>query len=105
MTVQLVAAVVPCLNEVDALPATCASLGFRPGEPAPPDTLLVFADNGSTDGTMAFAEDLRRVFPAGTVVIAEEKERGYLPPRTCGNRIAMATAKTLGVPVDRLLIV
>lgn len=104
MNCLLTTAVIPCLNEVESLPLTCASLGFAPDQNPPADTMLVLVDNGSEDGTREFAEFLRTSVPEGSVLVAFEPERGYVPPRARGNEVAAAAAALRGVPAEGLLV-
>jgi glycosyltransferase involved in cell wall biosynthesis len=104
MSRLFVAAVLPCLNEAELLPSTCASLGFAEGQTPPNDTVLVLVDNGSNDGTQEFAESLRASLPQDTVLVAHEPERGYVPPRVRGNAVAAEAAARWGISPEMLLI-
>jgi len=101
----LVAVVIPCLDEEEGLAATCHSLGFGDGAVRADDSFLILVDNGSVDGTADVAMRIRDASLPGTVILAKEKERGYVPPRRRGNALAMELAQTRGVPIDRVLIV
>lgn len=81
--------VLPCLDEAPVLGDTCRSLGFGTGpENQPVYTTLIIVDNGSTDDTLSVAREIQRCSRPGTVLLAHEPERGYVPPRRTGNLLA-----------------
>ncbi len=97
--------VVPCLNEEESLAATCRSLGFGAGAaPLAAATWLVLVDNGSTDGTGAVMVDVASHSPPGTVVLAREEERGYVPPRHRGVLVAREIAVRTALEEDILVL-
>lgn len=98
--------VIPCLNEEASLADTCASLGFGHGAHGlGDDTGLVLVDNGSTDGTDAIMERVRRLSLPGQVHILHESERGYVPPRHRGVLFARDLARTRSIPEERVLVI
>ena len=105
MSTLFVCVVIPCLNEEQTLAATCKSLGFGAGCVTPEDTALILVDNGSTDFTRSVAEAIRGAAPLDAVIIGEEKARGYVPPRRCGNALAIKIAHSRGFSNDHTLIV
>jgi glycosyltransferase involved in cell wall biosynthesis len=78
------AVVIPCLNEQETLSATCASLGFDAGRGAPAEAALILVDNGSTDSTKAVMREVERQNEPGRVIVVDEAQRGYVPPRHRG---------------------
>jgi hypothetical protein len=96
--------VVPCLNEEMRLQATCMSLGFGQSIQPPSNTTLVIVDNGSCDGTISIAKKIQTEAPAGSVVITDESERGYVPPRHRGAVIAKEIAQSSGLNESQVLI-
>jgi glycosyltransferase involved in cell wall biosynthesis len=105
MSTLFVCVVIPCLNEEQTLAATCEALGFGAGCIAPGHTALVLVDNGSTDRTRYVAEAIQGSAPRNSVIIGEEKERGYVPPRRYGNALAIELARSRGFSNDHTLIV
>ncbi|MBL9080862.1 MAG: glycosyltransferase [Planctomycetales bacterium] len=105
MDAHLTAIVIPCLNEEHHLISTCGSLGFGADRSPPDRALLVLVDNGSEDRTIEVAESIQQSCPGGCVIITTESERGYVPPRRSGNRLAIATACDRGIGRDNLLII
>lgn len=99
------AVVVPCYNESLTLRAVCESLGFGAGQTPAVDSILVIVDNGSVDGTLELAREIAAESPPGSVHVAQEPERGYVPPRRTGDRIAGEVLAARGVPSEELLIV
>lgn len=96
--------VIPCLNEQASLAATCRSLGFGAGAaPLAAATRLVLVDNGSTDSTGVVMVDVASHSPPGTVVLAREEERGYVPPRHRGVLVAQAITVRIA-PEDDVLV-
>jgi glycosyltransferase involved in cell wall biosynthesis len=97
--------VIPCLNEASSLRATCRSLGFgiRPNDQRA-DTTLVIVDNGSTDDTLTIAQEIQRSALPGTVILGQENERGYVPPRRAGNLLARQFANASHLDPSRVLI-
>ncbi|KQO89464.1 glycosyltransferase family 2 protein [Methylobacterium gossipiicola] len=103
---MLAAIVIPCLNERDTIPNAARSLGFGLGDEATPDgALLVLVDNGSTDGTRDALTGIGRTSRRDAVVVIDEAERGYVPPRAAGVEAAACAARARGVPSSELLIV
>src|ERR1700751_1191806 len=105
MNQRLSAIVIPCLNEQNSLPSTCKSLGFGVGHNTPANALLILVDNGSEDATVAVARQIQQDSSTGSVIVAAESERGYVPPRRQGNRVAMSVATERGVPLENLIII
>src|SRR5437764_1322656 len=99
----LLCVVIPCLNEEHTLADTCQSLGFGADCETEPDSVLILVDNGSEDGTRVVAEQVQNNAPTGTVVIAEEPERGYVPPRRKGNNLAAEIAVERRLPEQAIL--
>lgn len=76
--------VIPMLNEEATLVDTCTSLAaFRTAT----ERSFILVDNGSTDHTWSVARDVQAnsVHP---VYVVREEERGYVPPRRAGCRLA-----------------
>lgn len=97
--------VIPCLNEEKYLLRTCQSLGFGIGsEYTPHNTHLIIVDNNSTDDTLIVAHDVLKASSPGSVLIGNEVERGYIPPRCKGNLIAKEVCNTLGYDVSQAVI-
>lgn len=94
--------IVPCLNEQDGLVATCASLGFEHG--MHPTGRLVLVDNGSTDGTVAVMERIRDASQPGSVIIAREPRRGYVPARCAGIAAVLACVQAERTPWEHVLL-
>lgn len=101
---MFVAVVIPCFNEYATLRETCASLGFGEGRTAADDAILVLIDNGSNDGTLDLATQISRESPPGIVRVGQELERGFVPPRRAGNRLAQQVAQEQGVAPESALI-
>ncbi|WP_084632744.1 glycosyltransferase family 2 protein [Pleomorphomonas oryzae] len=103
---MLTAVVIPCLNERDQIPGAAHSLGFGIDElTTPHDTLLVLVDNGSTDGTPQALEAIKQTSRTGSVVVANEQERGYVPPRATGVETVARIARTKGIEPQDVLII
>lgn len=101
----LVALVVPCLNEEENLAYMCASLGFGLGKALlPPGAILFLVDNGSTDSTVAVAEQIRLSSKDGAVFIGHEPERGFVPPRHRGNLMVKELARAMNWSLKDILI-
>lgn len=83
---------------------TCASLGFGIQQSTSANITLVLVDNGSNDRTLDEAEAIRANSQPDSVVIAEEAERGYVPPRHRGNLIAAELARRKGSLRDFLIL-
>ena len=98
------AIVIPCLNEQHNLTATCRSLGFGAGQHPAADTVLILVDNGSEDATVTVAKAIQHESRSGSVIVAIEPDRGYVPPRHHGIRVAQAVAADRGVPLQDVLI-
>lgn len=95
--------VMPCLNEGQGMTATCASLGmFRPA--APESTWFVLVDNGSQDDTLAVMQAVAERAAPGSVIVAEEPERGYVPARRRGAEVVREVAAGMRVPPDEVLV-
>lgn len=95
--------VIPCLNEEDWIEATCQSLGFGVGAVESP-AALVLVDNGSSDRTLQVSQAIA-ASSAAAVQVVEELERGHVPARRRGNRIAAELARLMGTPPTELLII
>lgn len=100
---MLTAIIIPCLNEREMITRTAASLGFGLQEP-PQDAFLVLVDNGSKDGTLGVLKEIQRRAGSRAVVVAEEADRGYVPPRAKGIEIAGQIAYAQNIPPNQLLI-
>src|SRR3546814_15415590 len=99
-----VAIVIPCLNEQDSLASTCASLGFCGSDVQPPvDTSLILVDNGSADQTATVMGEIQRAAP-DRVILANESERGYVPPRHRGALVAFEQANQNGHSLRDVLV-
>ncbi len=97
--------VIPCLNEERGLAATCASLGFGVGRGVSgAECQLILVDNGSQDHTYAVMEQIQAASPSGSVVLAEEPQRGYVPPRRRGVLTAQQLAREAGRREDEILV-
>jgi glycosyltransferase involved in cell wall biosynthesis len=96
--------VIPCRNEEQRLAKTCASLGFGVAGKAPPVTTLILVDNGSTDSTPKIANDIRDASPNDAVLLASEKEIGYVPPRHRGCLVARELAQRIGIKETSVLV-
>lgn len=97
--------VMPCLNEAHVLNLTCRSLGFgEASENQPLDTTLIIIDNGSTDPTLSVAREVQRNSRPGSVILDQERERGYVPPRRTGNLLARDFATSGGMEPSRILL-
>lgn len=96
--------VVPCLNERESLEATCRSLGFAAGAQPPVGCSLILIDNGPTDGTLALCRKISRSSSA-SVVVAQERERGYVPARRRGIEIATDLSRDLDVALDHVVVI
>lgn len=98
------AIVIPCLNEEATLRSTCTSLGFGDPDVLPPaDAILILVDNGSDDRTLEVMEAVQRASP-DRVILAQEAERGYVPPRHRGVLVARDRAARDGCSDDGVLI-
>jgi glycosyltransferase involved in cell wall biosynthesis len=93
-----VAIVLPYLNEQESLATTCSSLGFGTGVHSTPRGVTLFLiDNGSTDDSADIAEKVINASFEGSVITGHESERGYVPPRHCGNMMAHALARSMSL--------
>jgi glycosyltransferase involved in cell wall biosynthesis len=101
---QVNAIVMPCLNEQRFLATSCASLGFGAGRTPPANSFLVIVDNGSTDLSLEAATEIQAKCAPGSVVLAQERARGYVPARWRGNRVAGETALARGIANEKVLI-
>lgn len=101
------AVVMPCLNEEPTLEATCASLGFGQsrGIAEPPEAGLILVDNGSEDSTWVVMNKIQQCSPPGSVVLARETDRGYVPPRHKGVMVARTMALSGNTPESDFLII
>jgi hypothetical protein len=102
--IQLNAIVMPCLNEQEFLATSCASLGFCADRTPPANSFLVIVDNGSTDCSLEIAAEIQARCAPGSVVLAQESERGYVPARWRGNQVAGETAFARGIANEKVLI-
>lgn len=92
-----VAIVLPCLDEESTLVETCRSLGFASeGVDQDSSVHLIIVDNGSTDRTLEVAEFIAAHSSPGSVCVAQESERGYVPPRHTGSQRAGQLAEAAG---------
>lgn len=97
--------VIPCLNEEETLASTCRSLGFGRGiSSSPHNTILIIVDNGSTDSTISVAENVKEESAPGSVIIASELVKGYVPPRHHGVEIAEKVSFEQGYSQEEVLI-
>ncbi|HEY0375350.1 MAG TPA: glycosyltransferase [Pyrinomonadaceae bacterium] len=100
-----VAIVLPYLNEQESLASTCRSLGFGTGVDSTPRGVTLFLiDNGSTDDSAGIAEGVKNASLERSVIIGHESERGYVPPRHCGNMMAQALARSMSLKNQDVLI-
>lgn len=100
-----VAIVLPYLNEQESLVSTCSSLGFGTGVHSTPRGVTLFLiDNGSTDDSAYIAEKVKDASLDGSVITGHESERGYIPPRHCGNIMAERLARSIGLSNQEVLI-
>jgi dolichol-phosphate mannosyltransferase len=86
----LVSVVIPCHDEIDALPALFAELRGLPALLAPSYPELVFIDDGSTDGTTAALQDF------GEQVFFPCKVLGVKPCQGIGNAMREAALLVAG---------
>ena len=76
MNAPLVNVTVPVLNEARRLGPSLPQLHRFLSHQAGWDFQIVIADNGSTDGTLALAEELARQYPGVQVMHLDERGRG-----------------------------
>jgi glycosyltransferase involved in cell wall biosynthesis len=92
--------VIPMLNEEDTIADTCSSLGvFR----SAPERHFLLVDNGSTDRTLAIADGIRAK-AAHPVEIVRERERGHVPARRTGCRVARERAQMRLWPLEDVIV-
>ncbi|MFN3465002.1 MAG: glycosyltransferase [Terricaulis sp.] len=96
--------VVPCLNEGRLIERTARSLGFGAAGKNVADVTLALIDNGSTDDTWAKISAIRDASEPGSVIIAREAERGYVPPRHRGALLALEFSAEHRIPPEEVLI-
>lgn len=97
--------VLPFLNEQESLANTCRSLGFGTGSNSTPlGATLFLIDNGSTDDSISIAEKVKTSSREDSVLIGHELERGYVPPRHCGNMMAQRLARSMSLNNQAVLI-
>jgi glycosyltransferase involved in cell wall biosynthesis len=102
---SVTAVVLPSLNEESNLKATSESLGFCEAQSSQQSTNLLFIiDNGSTDGTLEVAREIQHRSGRNSVFIAQEPERGYVPPRHTGNMLVKAFAEQKGLDLSDVLV-
>lgn len=102
---MMTAVVMPCLNEQLTLKRSAASLGFGSGDLEDfPDAVLIMVDNASRDGTRAIMSEIQHASPPGAVIVCDEAERGYVPPRVKGIAAAAHVAESRMLQPDELLI-
>jgi Glycosyltransferases involved in cell wall biogenesis len=94
--------VMPCLDEADLIEGAVASLGFGGGA-ATSDAHFVAVDNGSSDGTLDILTRLRDRDPS-RIHLFHERERGFVPPRSCGVAAARELASAAGIDPATVLI-
>jgi hypothetical protein len=100
-----VAIVLPYLNEQETLASTCRSLGFgMDAHSTRRGVTLLLIDNGSTDDSASIAEQVKSSSLEGSVLIGHELERGYVPPRHCGNVVAQMLARSMSLSNQDVLI-
>lgn len=101
-----VAIVMPCFNEEAVLLRSCSSLGFGPEAltSRADNTTLILVDNASEDRTLSVIEAIRDSSPTGSVLIAHENTRGYVPPRHRGTVVAAELCRYLGISSTDLLL-
>lgn len=100
-----VAIVLPFLNEQESLAVTCNSLGFGLGENnTPTNSTLFLIDNASTDSSLGVANTIKEKSREWSVIIGHESERGYIPPRHCGNLLAREYAELHDLDERNILI-
>jgi glycosyltransferase involved in cell wall biosynthesis len=92
--------VIPMLNEEETLLSTCSSLGaFRRAT----EREVVLVDNGSTDRTWSVAQEIR-ANSIHRIHVVREEERGHVPPRRTGCRVARQLAEDRGWPLEQVII-
>lgn len=96
--------VIPCLNEARNIERTARSLGFGRDLSPPAATTIVLVDNGSSDGTIGVLASIKATCPPLSVIIGEEAERGYVPPRHHGIELARAFAIAQAIELNEVLI-
>lgn len=102
---MMTAVVMPCLNEQLTLKRSAASLGFGLGDLLDsPDAVLIMVDNASRDGTQLIMSEIQRASPPGAVIVCDEAERGYVPPRAKGIMVAAHVAESRSLHPEELLI-
>lgn len=92
--------VIPMLNEEETLVSTCSSLGaFR----RVTERQFVLVDNGSMDRTWSVAHEIQTnaVHP---IHVVDEEERGHVPARRTGCRVARELALLRGWPIEEVII-
>lgn len=95
----------PCLNEAATVEEAASSLGFGSNaSAAAADVHLVLVDNGSSDGTQDVMARIQRASRPGSVVILEEPERGYVPPRRRGAMFVRRLADQAGQKPEQWLV-
>lgn len=94
----------PCLNEENALAATCKSLGFGIGVSRDVEGVLIIVDNGSADRTLQIAQGIQRNSPANSVLLVSEPEKGFVPARMRGANEVVKQAKLLGLQLSRTIL-
>ncbi len=100
------AIVIPCLNEEEHLAHTCASLGFGIGPRLTPNNaILIIVDNNSVDNTSSVARSVKDNSMPNSVIIEEEKIRGFVPARHRGIEWVQTWAKNNGVAPKGILII
>lgn len=92
--------VIPMLNEEDTLADTCASL--RAFDHAS-ERHFILVDNGSTDRTWSVALEIQAKSPHPVHVVREE-ERGHVPPRRAGCRVARELAQGQHWPLEQVVV-
>lgn len=100
----VVAIVMPSLNEEVILRETCASLGFNRSKKRISGSFLFIVDNGSTDKTLEVARKIQKDAHLDSVIIGQERERGYVPPRHTGNLLVRAFAESKGLALSSILV-
>lgn len=102
---MMTAVVMPCLNEQLTLKRSAASLGFGLGKLQNlSDTVLIMVDNASRDSTRAVMSEIQCASPNGAVILCDEAERGYVPPRVKGIAAAAEIAESRRIEPDELLV-
>jgi glycosyltransferase involved in cell wall biosynthesis len=91
--------VIPCLNEIDLIDSTVKTIVASLEALTQSDGVeVIYVDNGSTDGTKEYLDDLARKVP--NIGVITEPVAGIGHARRAGARLAMARAAARQKPVS-----